>query len=582
MSDLTRAAARWGVEPGYHDVSGRWHDASPLALRALTAALSAGRAAPAVGPPARDVVAWQCGERRMWGLAVQLYALRSARNWGHGDFGDLAALIETVAPLGCSAIGLNPLHALFPDRAEDASPYSPSSRQFLNPLYIDLNAVGEFPGLAALGLEAQVSALRAADMVQYAGVARAKIAALRACHARLRDASDARRRDFEDFQDEQGEDLVRFAAFEVLRQRFGGTAWWDWPQGWQRPGKAQIAQLCAEQADEIGFHMYVQWLAEEQLRGCQQLARRRGMPVGLYIDLAVGVDPAGADAWTGQGEMLSGVSVGAPPDAYNPAGQNWGLTAFNPHALSASDFAPIRRLLRATMRHAGAIRIDHVLGLMRLFLIPRGAAAADGAYVRYPFDGLLAAVADESAKARCIVVGEDLGTVPAGFRDTVARYGLWTYLVMLFEREHGGAFRAPERYPAGALATFNTHDLPTFSGWMSGQDLVLKRSIGVDPGESDEDRERSRGALRAALSDRALGEDFAAIAGYLARTPSRLVMVALEDILGVDEQINIPGTVAQHPNWRRRIPLPLEQLKVNDNLYRIAEVFSRAGRASST
>jgi 4-alpha-glucanotransferase len=582
MNDFVEAAARWGVEPGYHDVSGRWNEASPLALRELTAALSAGRAAPAAFPPARDVVAHQCGERRMWGLAVQLYALRSARNWGHGDFGDLAELIETAARFGCSAIGLNPLHALFLDRAEDASPYSPSSRQFLNPLYIDLHAVDEFPGLAALGLEAQVAELRAADMVQYAGVARVKIVALRASYTRLRDASDARRRDFEDFQNEQGGDLARFAAFEVLRRRFGGSAWWEWPARWQRPGQAQIAQLCAEQADEIGFHMYMQWLAEEQLRGCQQLARRRGMPVGLYIDLAVGVDPAGADAWTGQGEMLSGVSVGAPPDVYNPAGQNWGLTSFNPHALSGSDFAPMRRLLRATMRHAGAIRIDHVLGLMRLFLIPRGAAAMDGAYVRYPFDGLLAAVAEESAKARCIVVGEDLGTVPEGFRDAVARYGLWTYLVMLFEREHSGAFRAPERYPAKALATFNTHDLPTFNGWMSGQDLVLKRSIGVDPGESDDDRERSRVALRAALGDRVQGEDFAAVAGYLARTPSRLVMVALEDILGVTGQINIPGTVDQHPNWRRRIPLPLEQLKDNDNLARIAEVFSQAGRASST
>jgi 4-alpha-glucanotransferase len=582
MNDLIEAAARWGVEPGYHDVSGRWHDASPLALRELTAALSAGRAAPAADPPARDIVAWQCGERRMWGLAVQLYALRSARNWGHGDFGDLADLIETAAPLGCSAIGLNPLHVLFLDRAEDASPYSPSSRRFLNPLYIDLHAVDEFPGLAALGLETQIPELRAADMVQYAGVARAKIAALRACHARFGEASDARRRAFEDFQSEQGEDLVRFAAFEVLRKRFGGSAWWDWPEGWRRPGQAQLDRLCAEQAGEIGFHMYVQWLAEGQLRGCQQLARRRGMPVGLYIDLAVGVDPAGADAWTGQGEMLSGVSVGAPPDAYNPAGQNWGLTSFNPHALRAADFAPMRRLLRATMRHAGAIRIDHVLGLMRLFLIPRGAAAADGAYVRYPFDGLLAAVAEESARARCIVVGEDLGTVPEGFRDTVARYGLWTYLVMLFEREHGGAFRAPERYPARALATFNTHDLPAFSGWMSGQDLVLKRSIGVDPGESDEDRERSRVALRAALADRALGEDFGAAAGYLARTPSRLVMVALEDILGVTGQVNIPGTVDQHPNWRRRIPLSLEQLKADERLTRIAAVFAQAGRASST
>jgi 4-alpha-glucanotransferase len=582
MNDFVEAATNWGVEPGYHDVSGRWHSTSALAFRELTAALSAGRAAPAAYPPARDVVAYQCGERRMWGLAVQLYALRSARNWGHGDFGDLADLIETVAPLGCAAIGLNPLHALFSDRAEDASPYSPSTRQFLNPLYIDLNAVDEFPGLAALGLEAQVSDLRAADMVQYTGVARAKIAALRACYARFRDAPDARQRGFEGFQNEQGEDLVRFAAFEVLRQRFGGRAWWEWPEDWQRPGKPQIAELCARHADELDFQMYLQWLAEDQLRGCQQLARRRGMPVGLYIDLAVGVDPAGADAWAGQGDMLPGVSVGAPPDLLNPAGQNWGLTTFNPHALSASDFAPVRRLLRATMRHAGAIRIDHVLGLMRMFLIPRGAGAADGAYVRYPFDGLLAAVAEESAKARCIVVGEDLGTVPPGFRDALARHGIWTYLVMLFEREYGGAFRAPEHYPANALATFNTHDLPTFSGWISAQDLVLKRSIGVDPGESDEERERSRVALRAALAERGLGEDFAGVAAYLARTPSRLVMVALEDILGVAEQINIPGTVDQHPNWRRRIPLPTEQMKIDGNLTRIAEVFSQAGRASST
>jgi 4-alpha-glucanotransferase len=581
MSDVSEAA-RWGVEPGYHDVSGGWHATTQLALRELTAVLRTGRSEPAAVPSGKPAVAWQCGERRMWGLSVPLYALRSAQNWGHGDFGDLARLIETVSALGCDAVGLNPLHALFSDRAEDASPYSPNSRLFLNPLYIDLNAVDEFPGLAALGLEAEVSALRAMDIVAYARVAQAKLAALRACYARFGGAPDARRRSFEEFQRDQGRDLVRFAVFEVLRPRFGGSPWHKWPEPWRSPDNGQLGQFCAEHAGAVGFQMYVQWLADSQLQSCQRLARRRGMPIGLGVDLAVGADPAGADAWAGQGDMLIGVSVGAPPDQFNPAGQDWGLTAFNPHALAASDFEPLRRLLRATMRHAGSLRIDHVLGLMRLYLIPRNGGAADGAYVRYPLEGMLTAIAEESAKAHCVVVGEDLGTVPDGLRDALARRGLWRYLVLMFEREHDGAFRAPEHYAANALATFTTHDLPTFSGWMSGKDLILKRSIGVDPGESDEARTRSRAALCAALQAHGTGNDFPAVAQYLARTPSRLVLVALEDVLGMPDQINIPGTIDQYPNWRKRMPLSLEQLKADRTLIRIAEIFSQAGRASST
>jgi 4-alpha-glucanotransferase len=581
MTDASEAA-RWGVEPGYHDVLGGWHTTTPLALRELTAALRTGRGEPAAAPSGKPTVAWQCGERRMWGLSVPLYALRSAQNWGHGDFGDLASLIETVSAFGCCAVGLNPLHALFPDRAEDASPYSPNSRLFLNPLYIDLNTVDEFPGLAALGLDGEISALRAVDIVAYGRVAQAKLAALRACYARFGNAPEARRRDFEAFQCEQGGELVRFSAFEVLRQRFGGSPWQKWPEPWRSCDDEQLVRFCAEHADAVGFHMYVQWLADSQLQACQALARRRGMPIGLGVDLAVGADPAGADAWAGQGDMLIGVSVGAPPDQFNPAGQDWGLTAFNPHALAASDFEPLRRLLRATMRHAGSLRIDHVLGLMRLYLIPRNGGAADGAYVRFPFEGMLTAVAEESARARCVVIGEDLGTVPDGLRDALARHGLWRYLVLMFEREHDGAFRAPDRYPANALATFTTHDLPTFSGWMTGQDLILKRSIGIDPGESDEARAHSRVALQSALEAHGPGNDFPAVAQYLARTPSRLVLVALEDVLGMTDQINIPGTIKQYPNWRKRMPLAIEELKVDQTLNRIAEIFSQAGRASST
>ncbi|MBX9824089.1 MAG: 4-alpha-glucanotransferase [Xanthobacteraceae bacterium] len=581
MTDASEAA-RWGVEPGYHDMLGGWHTPTPLALQELTAVLRAGRSEPVAMPSGKPAVAWQCGDRRMWGLSVPLYALRSAQNWGHGDFGDLARLIETVSALGCGAVGLNPLHALFPDRPEDASPYSPNSRLFLNPLYIDLDAVDEFPGLAALGLEADVAALRATDIVAYKRVAEAKLAALRACHARFGNAPDARQRDFDAFRRGQGGDLVRFAAFEVLRQRFAGRPWREWPEPWRSPDDARLGRFCAEHADAAGFQMYVQWLADSQLQACQQLARRRGMPIGLGVDLAVGADPAGADAWAGQGDMLIGVSVGAPPDQFNPAGQDWGLTSFNPHALAASDFEPLRRLLRATMRHAGSLRIDHVLGLMRLYLIPRSGGAAEGAYVRFPLEGMLTAVAEESAKARCVVIGEDLGTVPDGLREALARRGLWRYLVLLFERERDGAFRAPDRYPANALVTFTTHDLPTFGGWMSGKDMILKRSVGVDPGESDEARAQSHAALRAALAAHGPGNDFPAVAHYLARTPARLVMVALEDVLGIVDQINIPGTFDQYPNWRNRMPLSLEALKANRTLNLVAEIFSQAGRASST
>jgi len=576
-------AARWGIEPGYHDVFGAWHAASPATLAALTAALRAGRGEPAPALPPAQAFAYQCSTQRLWGLAAQLYAVRSERNWGHGDFTDLMALITLAAEAGAAAVGLNPLHALFPEHAEAASPYSPNSRLFLNPLYIDLEAVPEFPGLAALGLEQEVAALRDSDMVAYARVARAKMTALRACHARFRrGAGPMRRQDFARFRDAQGADLTAFAAFEVLRARCGHGRWWEWPPQWRRPDPAMLDRLRAEDPAAFEFHEYVQWIAATQLDRCREAAHRHGLPVGLYLDLAVGVDPAGADAWTAQEDMLAGVTVGAPPDQYNPAGQNWGLTTFNPHALAASNGAPLRRMLAVAMRAAGAIRIDHVLGLMRLFLIPGGAAegAAAGAYVRYPFESLLAAVAEESARHRCVVIGEDLGTVPEGFRDTVARYGLWSYRVMLFEREPDGAFRAPDHYPANALATFNTHDLPTLRGWMSGHDLAVKRAIGVDPGESDAERDAARRALRQALALHAQGgDDLAAVARYLGRSPARLVMVALEDIAGMADQVNVPGTVTAHPNWRRRLPLTLGEIAATEDFHRVAAAFAQTGRS---
>jgi 4-alpha-glucanotransferase len=366
-----------------------------------------------------------------------------------------------------------------------------------------------------------------------------------------------------------------FAAFETLRGMYD-SHWPDWPEEWRLPSDQVVDHLRQSHAGDFAFHEYLQWIADRQLADCRDVAKHHGMPVGLYLDTAIGVDGCGADAWMAQRAMLQELLVGAPPDQYNPAGQDWGLATYNPHGLIASKFGPFRRMLRAAMRYAGAIRIDHVLGLMRLFVIPQGLGAADGVYLRCPFAAMLKVVAEESHHFRCVVIGEDLGTVPEGFRATLHSWGLWSYLVMLFERNWDGSFRPPSDYPDMAIATLNTHDLPTFVGWMSSHDLGTKRSIGVDPGESDAERDRSREALKAAIG----GEGLEGVVRFLAQTRTRLVSVSIEDILEVHEQINMPGTVAQYPNWRQRWPLMLGALASDPRLKRIAAVLEEAGRAA--
>jgi len=609
MDDLAAKAGLWGVEPGYHDVFGRWHETSLEVQRGLVAALSHGRARPPdVAPVGKPVRAFQGDGRRYWILGGQLYALRSRRNWGHGDFTDLARLIEVAAAAGAAGIALNPLHALFPDRAHEASPYAPNSRMFLNPLFIDLDTIPEFPGADAAGIAP--AALRSAELIDYAAVARAKRHGLRLAYEHFAtSAGEDRRADFEAYRQEQGERLLAFACFETLRARFEGKPWPEWPEPWPHPRTANLRELRETDRAACEFHEFVQWVADRQLQTCKETARRCGMPIGLYVDLAVGIHPHGADAWSEQDCVLPNVSVGAPPDEFNPAGQNWGLAPFNPGALPENDFALLRALMRSTMRHAGAIRLDHVLGLKRLFMIPSGHSAADGAYVRFPFEPSLQAIAQESQAARCIVIGEDLGTVPEGFRETLARWGIWSYRVMLFERDEEGRFRAPESYPVEALATFNTHDLPTLRGWLEGADLRTKRRLGLDPGESDEARARAQQHLREILQARAVDHlaplipgqagiqseaagsplsggraerrtinELAAVAAFLAQMPCRLVAIAIDDILGECEQINIPGTVDEHPNWRRKLPVALEDMEGHEGLSRVAEVFARSGR----
>jgi 4-alpha-glucanotransferase len=303
----------------------------------------------------------------------------------------------------------------------------------------------------------------------------------------------------------------------------------------------------------------VQWAADRQLQACRDLATKKGMKVGLYLDVAVGVQSDGFDAWNEQVAISRHLAVGAPPDPLNTAGQNWGLAGFNAAGLEIKSFEPYREMLRASMRHAGAIRLDHVLGLKRLYLVPHGFAADNGVYVQMPFEPLLAATAQESVAHRCVVIGEDLGTVPEGFREQMAEWGIWSYQVMMFERDDRGAFRGADYYTANALVTFNTHDLSTYAGWRSFSDLKLKRSLGIDPGETDDSRWHALAMLSDVLRRHAIDHhDLYAVGSFLARTKSRLLTISLEDLLGVINQPNIPGTVNEHPNWRQRLPVALD------------------------
>lgn len=514
---------------------------------------------PLIVAPAK---AFQGHFERSWILAVQLYGIRSARNWGIGDFTDLMQLIELTASWGGDGVGLNPLHALFPERPADCSPYSPNSRLFLNPLYIDIDRIPEFSGGLSADDQEALARARRSTLVDYVTVADLKWRALRVAFDRFKSAPDAARRvAFDAFRAERGTLLSRFACFEVLRCQFK-VPWWQWPGQWQKPDDASCEGLRAgDGANEIEFVEFVQWVADAQLSKCRARAIQLGMKIGLYLDVAVGVQADGFDAWNEQVAISRTLSVGAPPDQLNTAGQNWGLAGFNAAGLEARSFTPFREMLRAAMRHAGAVRLDHILGFKRLYLVPHGFGARDGAYVRMPFQSLLAITALESVAQDCVVIGEDLGTVPERFREEIAEWGIWSYRVMMFERDHHGNFCTSDHYAANALVTFNTHDLATFAGWRSAGDLNLKRSLGLDPGESDDARHHAWRMLADVLRHNAIErDDFFAVLAFLARTRSRLLAISLEDLLGVADQPNIPGTVNEHPNWRRRFDVEVSRL----------------------
>ncbi|WP_431854414.1 malto-oligosyltrehalose trehalohydrolase [Azospirillum sp.] len=538
----------------------------------------------------------------VWGLSAQLYAVRSAADWGIGDFGDLASLAEMAASRGASVIGLNPLHALFLDAPEQCSPYSPASRLFLNPLYIDVTALPELVGCADVReriasddfLAARTEA-RDSDMVDYDAAAGLKLPLLETLFRAFRtDAPAPRRLAFEAFRRERGVSLERFCIFQALRERFDGQGWPQWPEEFRDPASDAVARFAQENAERIDFLAWLQWVADGQLEAAAERARARGMAVGFYRDLAVGADAGGAETWASPDVVVSAAHVGAPPDLFNPAGQDWGLPPFHPQALREQGYADFIELVRANMRHAGALRIDHAMALQHVYWIPEGRSPKDGAYVAYPMDDLIGILALESRRQNCLVVGEDLGTVPDGFRERMTEAGILSYRVVFFEWTDDGGFVGPDGYPFLALATVGSHDLATLRGWWEGNDIELKAAKGLYPAPDEADKQRARRREeRSRLIDavRAAGLPLPASFGaespydltlanavhaFLARSNAAIAMVQLDELTDEREQINLPGTVDQHPNWRRKLSLTLEELADDGPATALAAIMAAA------
>jgi 4-alpha-glucanotransferase len=523
---------------------------------------------------------------RAWGVNCQLYALRSGRNWGIGDFSDLADLAEVFARYGADFVGVNPLHALFINEPSRFSPYSPSSRRFLNPLYI---AVDALDGVSRPD-SAHLAAVKGAELVDYRGVTVLKRAALDEAYHEFRQRHLEKDTDddqaFQKYRAGHGESLADFALFEAMSEHFSaqgsGSGWHEWPTAYKDRCGAPVADFRQQHADRVGFHEWLQWIASRQLACAHARAIRAGMRIGLYLDLAVGVAPDGADTWCAPDMVLVGARIGAPPDHFNEHGQDWGLAPLSPIPMRSGRTDGLGAVVDAAMGTSGAMRLDHAMALQRLYLIPEGHITRDGAYVSYPLEALLGVVAAASNKTQTVVIGEDLGTVASGFRDAMRARGIQGYRVLLFERD-SGEFRAPSTYDRDALACIVTHDLPTLAGWWRGNDIVERRKIGLLPGDlldaSHAARRADTWALIRALDREGLlsADDRLAMREtstadcipdsiviathrFLARSPCRLVAVQLEDLVGAEDGVNMPGTIDEHPNWRRKISIGVEQL----------------------
>jgi len=573
-------------EPGYHTLSVNDHQmtlaVAPPHCHTVAAAWRAQRA------PAGDAARVP----PLWGVAAQLYGLRRAGDGGLGDYTALATLAAESARRGAHALAVSPTHAMFSADPGHFSPYAPSSRLWLNVAHIDpaarFGAQAAHDASVAAGVGAAWNELEALPLVDWARAVPLKLAVLRALFERFRehDQRDGspHAQAFDAFCAAGGAALEDHARFEALHAAMlggpGGLRHWrDWPDGLRDPRSADVAAFAADNRRDVDFHRFLQWLAADGLQRAQHRARDAGMAIGLVADLAVGCDSAGSHSWSLPQDMLQRVSVGAPPDLFNQAGQSWGLTTFSPRAMHGNGFRAFIDMLRAAFAYAGGVRIDHILGLRRLWLVPEGESAKHGAYLRYPFDDLVRLIALESWRHRAIVIGEDLGTVPEGLRERLAAHALYGTRVLWFEQDRDG-FLPPARWDPNGVATTTTHDLPTVAGWWSGHDIDWRHRIGQTlPRDDGQDaigfeqaqRARERDTLWRSLQQAGCAPPDApapppdappvdAALGFVAASASPLVTCPLEDLLALADQPNLPGSIDEHPNWRRRLPLAVDAL----------------------
>lgn len=533
---------------------------------------------------------------RLTGITLQLYSLRSPTNWGIGDFGDLKDFMSVAGTRGLTFVGINPLHALFSSHPHWASPYSPSSRIWLNPIYLDMQQV---PGLsqsqqakeilASETLQQALAGLRDSETVDYWQVWQCKQRALKLAFAAFCDPansvelSDALA-SFDEFVHKHGENLRGFALFEALDQVYADpddaeqpqVGWQAWPAEYQDPDSEAVRAFAERNPHEITFYMWLQWLCAEQLKAVQQAAQSAGVSMGVYGDLAVGVARGGADTWFHKSAYCLDVSVGAPPDPLGPAGQNWGLPPWHPRQLEQSGFAIFIELMRMNMARYGVLRIDHVMGLCRLWWVMSGKSALHGAYVQYPLEAMLAILAIESHRQRCVVIGEDLGIVPERLRRAIRRYGVYTYSVMYFSRSDYG-YLLPQDYPEQAIAVTSTHDLAPLAGYWIANDLHTMRRLGVFPDDEQfaqtlSQREADKQALFDALiradclqagselPEQLTPELRAAVQLFGAKSQSKLYALQIENILAVVDNFNVPGIAFDYPNWACKLPVTIREM----------------------
>ncbi|WP_263145816.1 4-alpha-glucanotransferase [Pseudomonas sp. RIT-PI-AD] len=537
---------------------------------------------------------------RLWGLSAQFYSVRRTGDGGFGDTQGVESLARAAAGRGADALAISPLHAMFSADLERYSPYSPSSRMFFNILHaspgsvLGEQAVGR--ALESCGLEAEQARLEALELIDWPAASAIKLRVLRALFEDFTQGGNPLMQDFEAFRAKGGDALTqhcRFEALHTIRARDGApSGWQDWPQALHDPEGAEVARFADEHSHEVSFHAFGQWLIARGLERVQVAARSGGMRIGLIADLAVGADGSGSQAWSRQAELLPTLSVGAPPDILNRAGQSWGVSAFSPTGLRRHGYRAYIEMLQANLAHAGGIRIDHVMGLQRLWVIPQGAPPQAGAYLNYPVEDLLRLLALESHRHQAIVLGEDLGTVPEGFHERIARRGVLGMRVLQFEQRHG-RFLPPGQWPSDALATPTTHDLPTMRGWWKGVDIDWREKLGQSDAEQSrrdrEDRARDRQALLQSFEDngqpRPAEDADAEIVDqslrFLGETPAPLVLLPLEDVLGLSEQPNLPGTVEGHPNWCRRLPGEAAELLDEAAASRRLELIEHARRKAA-